>query len=50
MYGEIRSFGNNCVFLYGFSGSAIIPKLIKVDVITAIVVEVKTKCAAGKKI
>lgn len=29
------------VFFYGFSGSAIIPKLIAADVITAIVVDVE---------
>lgn len=37
------------VFFYGFSGSTLIPKLITVDVITAIVLEVKTKCAALEK-
>lgn len=34
------------VFFNGFSDSAIIPKLITVDVITAVVAEVETKCAA----
>lgn len=37
------------VFFYGFSDSAIIPKLITVDVITAVVTEVENKCATFKK-
>lgn len=35
-------------FSYGFSDSALIPKLITADVIIAIVVDVKSKCAAWK--
>lgn len=45
---KMGSFGSHCVFFYGFSDSAIILKLITADVITAIVVDVKTKYAAGQ--